>query len=59
MKITSDQKLASPTEEILDIQIVFNPKNPEEEGLAALVATLTDLVKNYQRLNTLVDDDGS
>lgn len=56
MKVESDQKLASPTEEILEITITFNPKNPEEEGLAAMLATIIDLVKNYNRLNSLAGD---
>lgn len=56
MKVELNQMLNTPTEEILEIKIIFNPKNDEEEGLAAVVATITDLVKNYNRLNTLVDD---
>jgi hypothetical protein len=56
MKITSEQVLASPTEERLTIEIVFNPKSEEEEGLVALVATLADFVKNYRVLQSALND---
>lgn len=56
MKVTANQSLVSTTEETLDIKVVWNPSNPEEDGMVALVATLIDLVNKYNRLNTLVDD---
>ena len=59
MKIVSEQHLKTATEEELMIYITFNPQNPEEEGLAAMLATIADLVKNYNRINTLVGDDNA
>lgn len=56
MKITSDQKLVSSTEETLDIKITWNPSNMEEERLVSMVAVMTALINDYHRLNTLVGD---
>ena len=56
MKIESEQKLISATEEHLDIHITFNPANEEEERLAAMIAVTVALVKDYHRLNTLVGE---
>ncbi len=57
MQIDFDQNLLTQIKETLDIHIEFNPSNPEEEKLAAMIYTIVDLVKGYHRLNTLVDDE--
>lgn len=61
MKITSDQKIESPSKEVLDIHIEFDPSNPTEEGYVALVGTLVDLINRNKvmadALNRLEQDD--
>lgn len=56
MKITAERKLESSDKETLKIELEWDPNNPNEEGLVALVATLADLVKNYHVLNTAAGD---
>jgi hypothetical protein len=57
MKLTANRNIVSPTKEVLDIHLEWDPSNEEQDGLAALVATLVDLVTKYYNLNTLVDEE--
>lgn len=50
MKITSNQKIETPYREVLDIHIEFDPSNSIEEGYAALVGTLVDLINRNKLL---------
>jgi hypothetical protein len=52
MKIEEKSKIISTTEEHLTLDITFDPSNDGEERLVALIATLTDLVKEFNKLNT-------
>lgn len=52
MKLESKREIVSSDKETLEIKIEWNPNNEQEEGLVALVATLSDLVKQFHRLNT-------
>lgn len=53
VEITS--KIESVSKEVVDIHIEFDPMNHSEERLAAIITAMTDLIKNYDRLNTLSD----
>jgi hypothetical protein len=57
MKVKSERKLESANKETLKIELEWDPTNESEEGLVALVATLTDLVKQFNVLNTAASDD--
>lgn len=52
MKVISKRTLEASNKETLDIHLEWDPSNESEEGLVALVATLADLVKQFNRLNT-------
>lgn len=56
MKISSQSKIESPTKELLTIEIEFNPNDPNEEGAAALVATLVDLLNRNRLLAEALED---
>lgn len=55
MIVDIKSKIESINKEIVDIHIEFDPMNHDEEKLAALITAMTDLIKNYDRLNTLSD----
>lgn len=42
--------------ETVSINIEFDPMKQDEERSAALVVTITELIKNYDRLNKLSDE---
>lgn len=55
MKITIKSKIESTSLETVDIHIEFDPLNPRDEGLAAIVTTISDLVREYEQLSKLVN----
>ena len=56
MKITANRNLETASKEILDIKIEFDPSNENEEGYAALIATLIDTVKRVVVLESALID---
>lgn len=56
MKIEIKSKIESTSLETVDIHIEFNPMDERDEGLAAVVVTITDLVKEYNRLHQMMNE---
>ena len=56
MKISAERNLESASKETLSITMEWNPGIDSEESLVALVATIVDLVNNYNRFNTESED---
>jgi hypothetical protein len=57
MKINFDREIVSSTEEVMKINISWNPANNDEDTLVAIATSVFELIKRYNRLNTLVGDD--
>jgi hypothetical protein len=56
VKITYDQALASPVEEILDIKIVWNPKDDAHEGYVAMIHSVIDTVRQLTILQKTLEE---
>lgn len=55
MKVEITSKIESLEKEVLDIHIEFNPSDEKEEGLAAIVATVADLVHRHKKATDLLN----
>ena len=56
MKVDFSQDLISPTEEVIQIQISFNPQDPIHEGYAAMIHTIIDTVNRILILEKALED---